>query len=49
VVARVKTAKGSDWNLVSIALKKIPDGVHDLIVTQVGGEAVEIDWVSFGD
>ncbi len=42
-----KVGEGTDWKIASAAAKKIPAGVHDLIVTQVGAESVEVDWVSF--
>jgi hypothetical protein len=47
VLGRIEVGKGTDWKTASVAAKKIPGGVHDLFVTQVGGEAVEVDWVSF--
>jgi hypothetical protein len=43
----VKVGSGLDWKIASAAAKKIPAGVHDLVVTQAGTEAVEVDWVSF--
>lgn len=36
-----------DWNDVKGSAKKVPAGVHDLFVVQPGGEAVEVDWLSF--
>jgi hypothetical protein len=47
VLGRIEMGKGTDWKTASVAAKKIPGGVHDLFVTQAGGEAVEVDWVSF--
>jgi hypothetical protein len=47
LLARLKVGKGSDWKTASAAAKKIPAGVHDLIVTQTSGGPVEVDWVSF--
>lgn len=47
VIGRVKVGQGADWNVASVAAKRVPKGVHDLFVTQAGGEAVEVDWVSF--
>jgi hypothetical protein len=39
--------KTTDWKTARVAVKNVPAGVHDLIVTQAGAEAVEVDWVSF--
>lgn len=47
VLGRVKVDKAADWKLSSAAAAKIPKGVHDIVVTQTGGQAVEVDWVSF--
>jgi hypothetical protein len=47
VIGRIEVGKGTDWETASVAAKNIPRGVHDLFVTQAGGEAVEVDWVSF--
>jgi hypothetical protein len=47
VIGRVDVGAGSEWSTASVAAKSIPAGVHDLILTQVGGEGVEVDWVSF--
>jgi hypothetical protein len=45
VIARVKVAKGTDLKTLRAAAKKIPAGVHDLIVTGTG--PVEVDWIGF--
>ena len=47
LLGRVKVGKGSDWQVASARAKKVPSGVHDLVVTQAGAEPVEVDWVSF--
>ena len=47
LLGRVKVGKGSDWLVASARAKKVPSGVHDLVVTQAGAEPVEVDWVSF--
>jgi hypothetical protein len=47
VIGRVRVGPGTDWKIASGAAKKIPAGVHDLVVTQAGAEPVEVDWVSF--
>ena len=46
-LCRVKVGKGADWSVARSRAKKIPAGVHDLVVTQVGAEPVEVDWISF--
>jgi hypothetical protein len=47
VLGRVEVGQGTGWTTASVAAKNIPAGVRDLIVTQAGAEAVEVDWVSF--
>ena len=47
VLGRVDLGHGTEWKVASVAAKSIHAGVHDLVVTQAGAEAVEVDWVSF--
>ena len=47
VIGRVEVGPGTEWKTVSTVARSVPGGVHDLVVTQVGGKAVEVDWVSF--
>jgi len=47
LLARVKVGNGNAWKVASARAKKIPPGVHDLVVTQAGAKPVEVDWVSF--
>jgi hypothetical protein len=47
LLGRVKVGKENSWKTVSARAKKIPTGVHDLVVTQNGSGPVEVDWVSF--
>ncbi len=47
VLGRVEVGQGTEWKIATVAAKKIPKGVHDLFVTQVGAGAVDVDWVSF--
>ena len=47
LLATVKTAKGSNWKVVQAKASKIPPGIHDLIVSQVGNKPVDLDWLSF--
>ena len=47
VLGRVDVGKAADWQTAAVAVKKIPGGVHDLLVTEAGGAAVDVDWVSF--
>jgi len=47
LLGRVKIGAGTAWKIASATAKKIPSGVHDLFVTQVGAGPVEVDWVSF--
>ena len=47
VVGQVKVEKPGDWMVVKARVKKVQAGMHDLFVTQTGGDAVEVDWVTF--
>ena len=47
LVGRAEIGGAADWNVASVAAKNIPAGVHDLVVTQAGTDAVDVDWVSF--
>ncbi len=47
VVGSVQIGRSREWQTVSASTKKIPAGVHDLIITQAGTAAAEVDWVSF--
>ena len=44
---RVKVGQGTDWVVTSSTSKKLPAGVHDIVVTQGGTGPVEVDWISF--
>lgn len=47
VIGRVEVGRGSEWKNANGVARSISAGVHDLIVTQVGADAVEVDWVRF--
>ena len=47
LLGRVKVDKTADWKLSSAAAQHLPKGVHDIVVTQTGGKAVEVGLVSF--
>lgn len=47
LLGRLTVGKGSDWKTLRVAAKKVPPGVHDLVVSRTGTEPVEVDWISF--
>jgi hypothetical protein len=47
LLGRVKVAQSADWVLAKGKAGKIPAGVHDLFVTQVGAGSVDVDWLNF--
>jgi len=47
LLGRVKISKVNDWTVMSVAVKKIPGGVHNIVVSQTGADMVEVDWVKF--
>lgn len=47
VLGRVQVDKGSAWRVASVAAKDVPAGVHNLIITDTGGDGVHVDWVRF--
>ena len=47
LLSRVKIDKATDWKISSATVKNIPKGAHDIVITQAGGDAVDVDWLSF--
>jgi hypothetical protein len=47
LLARVDIERGSDWKVIRSTAANIPTGVHDLVVAQVGNDAVDLDWIRF--
>jgi hypothetical protein len=47
LLGSVQVGQAADWSIVSARAKKIPAGVHDLVVTATEGGPVEVDWISF--
>ena len=47
IIARIETRGGDDWTINTASVKTSPTGVHDLFVTQVGKEAIAVDWIRF--
>lgn len=47
VIGRVHLDAGNDWNIVRVAAKNIPAGVHDLVVQQTTGAHTDVDWLRF--
>lgn len=47
LLARVEIERGSDWKVIRSTADNIPTGVHDLVVTQIGNDAVDLDWIRF--
>ena len=47
VIAQVKIDKGSEWNIVTAPLRHIPDGIHNLFITQLAPQEIELDWIRF--
>jgi hypothetical protein len=47
LVGRVKTSGRPGWAVAKSAARKIPAGVHDLIVTRTGSAPVDVDWIRF--
>ncbi len=47
LLGAVKLGKQSDWKAIRAAAKKVPAGVHALIVTSSAPQPVQVDWVSF--
>ena len=47
LLSRVKVSQAGDWMLANARTKKIPSGVHDLVVTLPGPGSVDVDWIRF--
>ncbi|CAM3825337.1 family 43 glycosylhydrolase [Mucilaginibacter galii] len=46
VIAVVKVNKGNTWQDLSVPVKMVRSGIHDLVVVAKGSTA-EVDWISF--
>jgi hypothetical protein len=47
VLAQVKVAAGSGWQIVEAPVKKSQPGIQNLVVESSGDNDVEIDWIRF--
>jgi hypothetical protein len=47
VLARVDLDASPEWKVARGAVKNIPTGTHDLVVSQAGNSKVELDWIRF--
>jgi arabinoxylan arabinofuranohydrolase len=47
LLGRVKVAPGAAWAIAGHSAKKVPAGVHNLVVVRSGGQPIEVDWVRF--
>jgi hypothetical protein len=47
LLGRVKISQAAEWTIERARARKIPAGVHDLVVTQAGPGTVDVDWISF--
>lgn len=47
LLGRVEIGSGSEWKTARSQVENIPDGVHDLIVTQRGNNPVSMDSIRF--
>jgi len=47
LLGRVKVGAAPGWQTAKAAVRKIPSGVHDLVVIQAEPAPVAVDWISF--
>jgi len=47
LLAQMNIGKTTDWNIWKSRLKKIPSGIHNLVLTLKESKKVEIDWINF--
>ena len=47
LLGRVKFGRSAEWQISHGAARRIPAGVHDVVVTRAAGEPVAVDWISF--
>lgn len=47
VIAEVKVPANSNWSEVSVPVRNLQKGIHDLSFTLIGDGAMELDWVKF--
>ncbi len=47
VLAEINIPPGQAWTTRKVSLKKVPAGIHDIIVTLKNGTSVQVDWIRF--
>ncbi|MDR2651995.1 MAG: family 43 glycosylhydrolase [Prevotellaceae bacterium] len=47
LIAEINIPKNEEWTETSYSLSNLPSGIQDLLITQDGAGAVEIDWIKF--
>jgi len=47
VLAEIDITPGKQWINKKIPLKKVPTGLHDVVVTLKNGNPVQVDWIRF--
>jgi len=47
VVTKIKLPAGTGWRTVRVKVKGLKTGVQNIILSNAGNKAVEIDWVRF--
>lgn len=47
LLAEVNIPKGNHWQTITVPLSHLATGIHNLVVEQLSGTPVEMDWVQF--
>jgi hypothetical protein len=47
VIAEIRVPAGSSWQEITLPVKNVPEGIHDIELSLIGGGMVEVDWIRF--
>jgi hypothetical protein len=46
-IAKISIPKGEQWQTVKVSVSKIKPGVHNLVLSSIDNNPVEVDWIQF--
>jgi len=47
VITEISVPAGSSWQEITLPLKYVPEGIHDIELSLSGEGMVEVDWIRF--
>lgn len=46
-IAEIEVSAGDSWQEITVPVENIPSGIHDIELSLIDGDQVEVDWVRF--